>query len=368
MPKDPIRGLPRDQRPAEAKGPAQGGVAIGRSGDARQSLTQNTTLQSPSAAEASKRGSPPPHANARSKSKGGGRDAAGLELIRRRIARRRRVVLEASAGVELSSFSFQGTYEFNRNYIVGGVMFNQTGSRMYITTDTGTSGYFYFCDPATPYTAEDFLIGDFTLINNNWGSVRPRDCCWNSDGTGVIVSTLGQNAIQEYLHGGTAYNFTSFGDLTSDNSTGTLAVGEQDPLSHALSPDGTVLAYVTNETGKDIIYGTLSTPFDVSTWSRVGKWQPTEGDMRFIRFSSDGTRVLVLSSDGNTLYQFNLSTAYDISTVSANADDTLDFSANKDPAVTLIVGFALSPDDTTIYTIPFDATTSDAQMEVYQQA
>ncbi len=95
-------------------------------------------------------------------------------------------------------------------------------------------------------------------------------------------------------------------------------------------PDGTIM-YVTERngtTGSDlgraanIIQYTLTTPFDISTAIEVSNTRVEEVDgvnLAFlphaIEFKPDGTRLFLIANTGTKVYQFDLSTPWDTSTI-----------------------------------------------------
>ena len=82
-------------------------------------------------------------------------------------------------------------------------------------------------------------------------------------------------------------------------------------------PDGTIM-YCGNNNGTLYQY-TLSTAWDISTASYASKSKNLSaqtGDLYGPTFSPDGTKMYVTSSGGKTVYQYTLSTAWDISTAS----------------------------------------------------
>ena len=84
-----------------------------------------------------------------------------------------------------------------------------------------------------------------------------------------------------------------------------------------VSPDGTKL-YMAGSSGNDSIYQySLSTPWDITTASFVQSFVVHNGtpfSLTDVFFKSDGTKMYVLSSWSRTVFQYTLSTAWDIST------------------------------------------------------
>ena len=103
--------------------------------------------------------------------------------------------------------------------------------------------------------------------------------------------------------------------------------------------DGTVL-YIGNAAGNIFAYG-LSTPWDVSTGYRPADSSVTTDATSFanaLAFKPDGTRVYQSNRDGN-LYQWDMSTAWDITTIGSGTTFAI-------PRPTTGQGLFFSPDGT----------------------
>lgn len=93
-----------------------------------------------------------------------------------------------------------------------------------------------------------------------------------------------------------------------------------------ISDDGTKM-YIAGEVNKTIYQYTLLTPWDTSTASYGGKSfsvaSELDGvestDLEDLVFVGNGTRLIVAGSVGDYLYQYDLSTAWDINTASYNS-------------------------------------------------
>src|SRR5690606_32692018 len=73
--------------------------------------------------------------------------------------------------------------------------------------------------------------------------------------------------------------------------------------------------------------------------------QTTEPD--FFRFGDDGEKLYIVSASGDVMYQYSLSSAYDLSTMSY---DSVSFSLNSQTG-TLPKGFWFKPDGTKFYVV-----------------
>jgi len=124
-----------------------------------------------------------------------------------------------------------------------------------------------------------------------------------------------------------------------------------DCLGMDFSEDGSNL-YVNNLTfpGGDITQYSLSTPWDISTASSTGNSLDTDAqeDVPYgIKFSPDGTKLLVAGDLTDSIYEYTLSTAWDISTatysnnslsVSAQETSVDDLAFNSDGSKLFVLG------------------------------
>jgi len=105
-----------------------------------------------------------------------------------------------------------------------------------------------------------------------------------------------------------------------------------DCLGMDFSEDGSNL-YVNNLTfpGGDITQYSLSTPWDISTASSTGNSLDTDAqeDVPYgIKFSPDGTKLFVAGDLTDSIYEYTLSTAWDISTATYSSN-SLSISAQE---------------------------------------
>lgn len=112
-------------------------------------------------------------------------------------------------------------------------------------------------------------------------------------------------------------------DLAYASYSGTsLSVSSQDttPTDLFFKPDGTKM-YVTGSRGDDVNEYSLSTAWDISTASYQQNFsvRSQEANPTGLFFKSDGTKMYVCGtsgSSGDAVYEYDLSTAWDISTAS----------------------------------------------------
>ena len=146
----------------------------------------------------------------------------------------------------------------------------------------------------------------------------------------------------------TGANVTVGYDLANASYDSTFFyVGSQETLPRDLrfKPDGTKM-YVIGTTGDDINEYSLSTAWDVSTasYTTVGSVSTQTSDPQGLAFKPDGTKVYVIDKGTYYIYQYSLSTAWDISTISYDSK-SLDYSTYQGPAMCLF----FKPDGTEVY-------------------
>jgi len=122
-------------------------------------------------------------------------------------------------------------------------------------------------------------------------------------------------------------------DISSATYTQNFSVSSQstDPVGLVFSPDGTsmyVVSGVYPPGAKNIFQYALTTAFDISTASLSKDFDSSGQDSqaRGIQFNADGTKMFINGVTGDAYYQYSLSSAYDISTGSY---DSVSFSLSS---------------------------------------
>lgn len=133
------------------------------------------------------------------------------------------------------------------------------------------------------------------------------------DGLSFYITGVNNDTVYQYAMS-TAWDISTGSYATKSFS---VAGQELNPNSVFFKPDGTKM-YIMGSSGDDVNQYALSTAWDVSTASfdsvtfSVAAQETTPNDLQF---KSDGTKLYV-SGFSNKVYQYSLSTAWDISTAS----------------------------------------------------
>jgi DNA-binding beta-propeller fold protein YncE len=201
-----------------------------------------------------------------------------------------------------------------------GVTIGAAGTAMYIVGSTNDTIYQY-----TLGTAYDVSTASYSGISSSIAAREtvPTDLTFSDDGTKVYVigetaAGAGVTAGLEYVHQfnlGTAWNVGTAGYFTSFNVTAQTGIS---PTGLTIGAGGTAM-YVVSSTNDAIYQYTLETPWEVNTASYANKSLAVNGQQEAtasaLYFKSDGTKVYILGTTNDTIYQYTLGTAWDISTV-----------------------------------------------------
>jgi len=157
----------------------------------------------------------------------------------------------------------------------------------------------------------------FTGTPINWLYIRnqestPEDLFFKPDGTRLYIIGSGGDEVNEYT-------LSTAWDVSTASYVQNFSVSAQEGQPHGIffKDDGTKM-YIVGATGDDVNEYTLSTPWDISTASYVQNFSVAAQDTtpESLSFKSDGTEMYVIGDVNNVVLQYTLSTAWDISTAS----------------------------------------------------
>ena len=192
-----------------------------------------------------------------------------------------------------------------------GMDFSSDGTKAYILGDTNNTIYQYTLNTAWNTNTASYSGKSFSVTSQE---VNPTGIKFKDDGTKVYIVGVTSDNIRQYSLS-TAWDIS-----TASFDTKSLAVGTQDgaPADLAFSSDGTK-AYILGDTNNTIYQYTLTTPWDVSTGSYASKSFSVgtqETGPSCLAFGDNGTKCYVIGVGNDTIYQYGLTTAWDISTAS----------------------------------------------------
>ena len=188
-------------------------------------------------------------------------------------------------------------------------------------------------------------------INTGYYASKSLSILQDSTPSGIAFSSDGTKAYVVGRSNATIYQYTlstAWDISTGSYASKSLSVTAQEvfPSGIAFSSDGTK-AYIVGSSNDTIYQYTLSTAWDISTGSYASKSLSVtaeDGGPSGIAFSSDGTKAYIVGTVNDTIYQYTLSTAWDISTGSY-ASKSLSVTAQQNNPN----GLAFSSDGTKAY-------------------
>lgn len=189
-----------------------------------------------------------------------------------------------------------------------GITFKDDGTKMYIMGNQLDRVYEYNLSPAWDVTSASY-VQDFSVTAQE---TNPTGVFFKSDGTYMyVVGSTGDDIIQ--------YSLSSAWDVSSATYDINFVVSAQEnaPSGVSFKPDGTKM-YVCGSTGDDVNEYNLSTAWDVSSASYVQNFSVAaqETVLYDVFFKPDGTKMYVTGGASDSVHEYDLSTAWDVSTAS----------------------------------------------------
>ena len=224
------------------------------------------------------------------------------------------------------------------------VAFDDIGSRMYILDRTAPAGIQqYKLSTSWDITTAKLESG----LDINDIEVTPNGIAFGGIGTdtGKYFYVVGENGDTVYQ-----YELSTGYDLSTAGSgfTTSFSVNAQEtiPESVGFSTGGDKM-FITGRTGVDITEYSLSNPWNVdsATYVTEGSVSSQDADPRESYFKPDGTKVWMIGATNDTIFEYNLTTPWDISTLTyANKSLKIEKTGETDPS-----GLYFSPDGKNMY-------------------
>lgn len=161
-----------------------------------------------------------------------------------------------------------------------------------------------------------------------------------------LIGAFNTLAGRVQLEGDTWWLRRTTGAAGYDNISFSIGSQERDVYEITVSPDGTKLFLIGPTTDRIYQY-TMSTPYDISTMSYDNKSFLVSGQdatPRGLVVSQDGTKMYMAGYSSEDIYQYTMSTPFDVSTMSYDGVSLPISAQDSSPA-----GLALSPDGTKLY-------------------
>ena len=231
------------------------------------------------------------------------------------------------------------------------VTLSADGTKFYMLGPTATASVYQYT-LTTPY---DVSTGSYASKSMDVSSEEtlPEGLAISTDGSKMYVVGTNNDTVYQYTLG------TPFDVSTGSYASKSMSVSTEDnnPRGVDISTDGTKI-YISGNENDTVFQYTLSTAFDVATGSYASKSMSVSSETTAtedLEISADGTKMFVTGDD--TVFQYTLSTAFDIST---GTYDSISLSVSNQETIT--TGLTFHPDGNKMYIV---GQSSDRVYEFY---
>jgi DNA-binding beta-propeller fold protein YncE len=219
-----------------------------------------------------------------------------------------------------------------------GLFFKPDGTKMYIVGRNNDSVYEYDLSTAWDVSSASYLQAFSVSVQD----ASPSQVFFKLDGTKMYVVGINSDSVHEY-------DLSTAWDISTASVLQSFSVSAQDgaPSSLFFKPDGTKM-YVSGNDNDSVFEYDLSTAWDVSTASYNSVSFSVAGQDTFLvglSFKPDGSKMYFAGRANDSVYEYDLSTAWDIS----SASYLQSFSVNSQEANVSEVSF--KPDGTKMYVV-----------------
>ena len=232
-----------------------------------------------------------------------------------------------TTGFDVSTASFVDSFDISAQETGPmALAFNTDGTKMFVLGFTGDDVNEYTLTTGFDVSTASF-VDSFDVSSQGGG---PSGIAFNTDGTKMFVVDVGNlGSVNEYT-------LTTGFDVSTASFVDSFSVRPQDtnPYGLAFNTDGTKM-FVLGASGDDVNEYTLTTGFDVSTASFVDSFDVSsqEANPYGLAFSADGTKMFVLGNAGYDVYEYTLTTGFEL----INTTPTLSSSTPADGATGVAV-------------------------------
>ena len=191
------------------------------------------------------------------------------------------------------------------------IAFNSDGTQLILYGQS--TDYIYEYDLSTAYDVSTMSYTN-TSYNTNSFEPIPGTVAWSDDGTKLYVQGYNSDKVHR-LSASTAYDIST---LSLDNVDFSLLSQDNGMYSASMWDSGTRM-YAGGYANDKIYQYDLSTAYDMTSATYTNKSFNTSSQTTTpyaMAFNSDGTKMYVLGQTQDAIFQYDLSTAWDVTTAS----------------------------------------------------
>ena len=224
-----------------------------------------------------------------------------------------------------------------------GLTFNNDGTKMYVSGAASDDVFQYSLSTAFDLSTASYDSVSFDMGGQDTGV---DEIVFNNDGTRMYMLGFGSDAVYQYSLS------TGFDISTASYDSVSFSVAAQDTTPRGLefNASGSKM-YVCGDGSNSVYQYSLSTGFDISTASYDSvSFSVVSQDTgpSSLRFNPDGTKMFILGTSTDSVHQYSLSTGFDLSTASY---DSVSFSVAAQES--LPNGLAFKSDGSKMYVLGY---------------
>jgi hypothetical protein len=214
------------------------------------------------------------------------------------------------SGFDLSVAQYDSvSYSLSSAANPGSLVFSTDGTKMFVVGTANNAVYQYTLP--TPFDVAGATY-DAVSFSPTAQEAAPKALRFSPSGTKMFIVGSATDSVYQYTLP-TAFNLAG---ATYDAVSFSVAGQETGPNELAFSADGTKM-FIVGDGSKAVYQYTLSTGFDLSTAAYSGVSFSVSGQETgpvALAFSADGTKMFVAGYIADTVFSYTLSTGFDLST------------------------------------------------------
>lgn len=228
------------------------------------------------------------------------------------------------------------TISYTRNFSVSaqasgprGIFMNPDGTKMWIIENTSDEVHEYDLTTGFDLSTASYNNVQFSVTTEE---SSPIGLYFKNDGSKMYIIGGATDAIYQYSTVG--WTNPNLATASYDSVSGSVSTDTVAAFDLFFKPDGTKV-YITDNTPDEINEYNLTTSWDLSTLSYVQNFSVSTQDTNAsgAYFKPDGTKMYVTGSGSDGVYEYDLSTAWDISTATHNQTLTIALQENTPRAI-----------------------------------
>ena len=225
------------------------------------------------------------------------------------------------------------------------IAFNDDGTKMFISGNGTNKVYEY--NLSTAYDTSTAVYSNNSVSLSGQDN-SPLSLTFNNDGTKMFVLGTQNDSIYEYT---LSVGFDLSSSVTYTNNSVSVSTQESTPIDVTFNNDGTKM-FVTGWTNDTIFEYTVSTGFDLSNVSYSNNSYSISSQENYptdIKFNNDGTKMFAIGIDGDDVNEYTLSSPFDLTSTITHLG-SFDISSQE----TFPYGLEFNNDGTKMYVVGVD--------------